>query len=109
MDIMQQKWAACAALVAMMVLPALAQAGTFSYYRFETGPAGTVPTIIVDSSGNNRDGSLFSGFPTYSANVPVAQIPQTGETNNFSMNFGGPDVVSFAYAFPFQTLTNATM
>jgi hypothetical protein len=61
----------------------------------------TVSTA-VDSSGNNLNGSLLSGNPTYSSNVPVGG-------GNFSLQLGTNDSLSFGYAFPFQTLTNATL
>lgn len=64
---------------------------------------------ITDSSGNALDGAILAGFPTYAADVPNAQVPQTGATNNFSINYNGGDAVRFAYSFPFQTLANATM
>ncbi len=82
---------------------------TIAYYRFETGPAGAVATSITDSSGNNLDGTILFGGPIYSPNVPVMQIPQTGQVDSFSMSFGFGDAASFDYEFPFQTLTNATL
>jgi hypothetical protein len=69
----------------------------------------TQAALGVDSSGNNLNGSILSGGPTYSTDVGVTQIPLTGQVNNFSMNFGGSDAASFAYAFPFDTLSNATL
>ena len=81
-----------------------ARAGTIAYYRFETGPAGTAATSIVDSSGSDRNGTILAGFPTYNSNVPLAEIPIIGQVDNFSMNFGMGAAASFAYAFPFQTL-----
>jgi hypothetical protein len=84
-------------------------ANTIAYYRFETGPAGAVATSIIDSSGNNLNGTILSGGPAYNASVPVTEIPQTGQVNQLSMNFGFNDAANFGYEFPFQTLTNATL
>jgi hypothetical protein len=59
-------------------------------------------TSIVDSSGNGLNGTIFTGSPTYSANIP----PGGG---SFSGNFSNNDAAAFAYTFPFNTQTNATL
>src|SRR5262249_22103485 len=67
-----------------------------------TGPNGAALTSAVDSSGNNLNGSILAGTPTYSSNVPVGG-------GNFSLQLGTSDALSFNYAFPFQTLTDAKL
>ncbi len=80
---------------------AAAQAGTVGYWRFEEGAADAVATgDVVDSSGHGDHGSPL-GFPTYRADVPLGVIPQTGATNNLSLELTSfEDLVSFASAFP---------
>jgi hypothetical protein len=96
--------ALCGALLLGTALSA--RADTVAYYRFETGRG---HTSIIDSSGNNLNGSIFSGAPTYSTDVGVTQIPQTGQVNKFSMNFDGSSAASFAYPFPLDTPNDATL
>ena len=91
-----------------LALSGNAYATTTAYYRFENGPAGAA-TSIVDSSGNNLNGSIFSGSPTYNASIAVTQLAVTGQVNNFSLNLVSPDSASFNYPFPFQLLNNATL
>jgi hypothetical protein len=72
--------------------------------------------LAFDSSGNGNNGTAFGGnrlahlpFPAYSSSVPVSTIPQTGASDTFSLSLGGNDGVSFNYAFPFDTDTDATL
>ena len=53
--------------------------------------------------------ALFAGSPGFSSSVPVSTIPQTGQTDTMSLSLGTGDALSFSYAFPFDTLTNATL
>jgi hypothetical protein len=96
-------------IVAIALSFSSADAGTIGYYRFESGPAGATGMTIVDSSGNNNDGTIFAGSAVYSSNVPVALIPQTGQANTMSLDLTTGDAAFFNYEFPFQTLTNATV
>jgi hypothetical protein len=84
-------------------------AETIAYYRFETGPAGAQATSIVDSSGNLLNGSILGAAPVYVTGVDITEVPQTRQANNFSMSFGVGQAASFAYAFPFNTLKDATL
>lgn len=94
------------ALLASFLPAAGLQAATVAHWRFETGPADTnvlktgVPggqqfhPSVPDSSGNGNALSVWdtgggAGY-VYRANVSSALIPQTGDTNNFSVqNTGG--------------------
>src|ERR1700674_439693 len=79
-----------------------------AYYRFE-GPDGILGNV-VDTSGHSRHhGTIQMGAPTFSRNIRVAQIPQTGTTNRSSMKFGARDRVRFGFAFPFQTEREAPL
>src|SRR5215469_16447967 len=82
---------------------------TIAYYRFETGPDGATATKILDSTTAHRNGTILTGGPKYSWGVPVTQVPSTDQIDKFSMSFGTGDAARFAYEFPFQTLTNATL
>jgi hypothetical protein len=84
-------------------LHAGAFANTLAYYRFESGPAGSVATSITDSSGNGRNGSIL-GSPIYSSSVPPNQTDDT-----LSLSLGAADGATFNYPFPFNTLANATL
>jgi hypothetical protein len=68
-----------------------AAGSTVAYYRFEEGSPNAVASGtggVLDSSGNALNGTALNG-PTYSPNVPVSTIPQTGASNNLSMHFAG--------------------
>ena len=82
---------------------------TIDYYRFETGPSGAKVTKVVDSGTGRHNGTILAGSPTFSSQVPVPIIPHTGKTDNFSLQFATGDAASFAFEFPFQTLTAATL
>jgi hypothetical protein len=88
------------------------QAGTVAYWRFETGPANTdVPHTGADGgfhgstpdvSGNGNSLSAWSqgayaGF-AYRTNVPFAFVPQTGNTNRFSVKNTGSYPAMFTSA-----------
>ena len=93
-----------AAVAAVSLTAASAQADTLGYWRFEDGTAGTdivhngdvgfYGSDIPDVSGNNNDLSVWetgggAGYG-YRAEVPFAVVPQTGEVNNLSVrNTGG--------------------
>jgi hypothetical protein len=96
-------------LLAILTLSAAAAAGTIAYYRFEDGPSGSVASSITDSSGNGNTGAVLSGGPRYNSSVPISPIPQTGAPDLLSLSFGTGDSAAFNYAFPFDTLTNATL
>ncbi len=62
---------------------------TIAYWRFEEGAANQTATgagTILDSSGNNLNGTPING-PVYSANVAASPVPQTGASNNLSLDF----------------------
>jgi hypothetical protein len=88
--------------IAGFVITGSAHASTIASYLFETGPNGAAITSVVDSSGNGLNGTILTGSPTFSSNVP----PGGG---SFSGNFGSNDAAAFAYTFPFNTQTNATL
>jgi hypothetical protein len=58
-----------------------------AHYRFEDGtPEGTA-FGATDSSGNGRNLSV-TGSPIYRSMVPATRLPQTGQTNALSVDFG---------------------
>jgi len=94
-------------------------AATIGDWRFEVGSPGSTATgfnTVLDSSGNNFNGTPFNG-PTYSANVPP---PANQGADLLSMQFNGsnqrvfvPDssmlqltqsltIEAFIYAHPLQ-------
>ena len=71
-----------------------AQATTISYYRFEGTPDTQVAAgagTVEDSQAPDNDLSVFAAGNafTYSSDVPVSPIPQTGQPNNTSGDFDG--------------------
>jgi hypothetical protein len=78
-----------------------ASATAVDNYRFENN--------LSDSGANNQPASILAGSPAFSANVPSATVPQTGAPNNASLSFATSDSLALNYAFPFDTLTNATL
>ena len=63
---------------------------TVAYWRFEDGAANAAASgtgTILDSSGNNLNGTPVSG-PVYTS-VAVNPIPQTGDANLRSLGFNG--------------------
>ena len=87
----QRRWVVLAGLIFLVVSPM--EAATVAYYRFENGTANTAASgtnSILDSSGNGLNGTPVNG-PVYTSNVPVNPVPQTGATNNLSMQFNGID------------------
>ncbi len=70
-----------------------------AYYRFEEGADGNdvAPGVnaVVDTAGadDNMNAYNAGSAPTYSANVPVATIPQSGEANTLSTYYDGSDDV----------------
>lgn len=92
-----------------LFVSSLARGQTVAYWRFEEGTANAAASgtgTIVDSSGNGNNGTAIDG-PTYSANVPVATIPQTGATNSLSMLFNGTDQQIFIPDSPSLALTQS--
>ncbi len=87
------------ALLALAAVPS--QAGVIDYYRFENN--------LNDSGSGAHAGSVFSGSPGYSSSAPAATLPQNGLSDAASLSLTAPDSVLFTYAFPFDTLTNATL
>jgi hypothetical protein len=69
--------------------PALA--GTPAYYRFEEG-SGT--TLLNSATGVNNG----AHSATYSSDVPISPIPQTGASNGFSLAFD--DIASANFTAP---------
>ncbi len=86
--------------------PPLPPVVPIAYYRFEEGTAGTaVPyggNQVVDSEGGDDNLNAYNAAaaPDYSANVPVATIPQTGATNTLSSYYDGSDDLYTALAGP---------
>lgn len=73
-----------------------------AHYRFEEGTAGAAATgPILDSVDSSPDG-LPGGGPVYHADVPMATIPQTGESNTLSLEFTGSESVRFDTIFAFH-------
>lgn len=79
-----------------------ANSATLALYSFDTGPSGATASTIVDSSGNNLNGSILTGAPTYNSTAPLG-----GGPHSISLSTGSSMV--FNYAFPFNVLTNATL
>jgi hypothetical protein len=93
----------CSLIAACVIIQSgNAWGATIALYSFETGPNRAPVTTVFDSSGNGLNGSTLSGAPTYSSNTPVGG-------GNFSLQLGVSDSASFTYAFPFQTLKDATL
>ncbi|MCI0337980.1 MAG: LamG domain-containing protein [Acidobacteria bacterium] len=91
-------------------LAASAQGSTVAYWRFEEGAPNQVASGPVHDSAGTNDGSPF-GIPMYSADVPVAVIPQTGAPNTLSLELttSFQDRVAFASAFPFNQPGDVTL
>lgn len=60
-------------------------AGTLAYYRFEGEMAGTPIKTVKDSEGKSTAKGSWNS--TYSSNVPLPVIPQTGAANAGSASF----------------------
>jgi hypothetical protein len=104
---MQKKCLSLAALAMGISVPAFAE--TVAYWRFETGPADTdvIHTLgagefeptISDVSGNGNHLSVWMqgdyGGSRYRTDVPFSPVPQTGATNNFSVQNTGADPSMF--------------
>jgi hypothetical protein len=87
----------------------IARATTVAYWRFEEGSPGAAASgtgAILDSSGNGNNGTPVDG-PTYSTNVPVSIIPETGAPNQLSMLFNGTDQQIFIPDSPSLALTQS--
>jgi len=86
-----------------MLLATAAFGGTVAYYRFDG-------STLNDSTGNaSQNGTMSSGSASYSSTVPGATVPQTGQSNTQSISLGASNYPLFNYAFPFDTLANATL
>src|SRR5262245_53173958 len=96
-------------MLALALLPQFSFAATVAYWRFENGMANTAATgngTILDSSGNNRNGTAING-PLYQANVAGNPVPQTGAANTLSMAFNGVDQRIFVPDNPAFALTHS--
>ena len=71
---------ACLAAAVLIGVCSQAQAAPISYYRFEEGLGNTV----IDAVDNSVDGTHTA---VYSSGVPVDPVPQTGASNQFSLEF----------------------
>jgi len=93
--------AAVAAIVLVCAGGIRAETANDRYYRFEEGVAGQPASgagSIVDSVHNSPDGTP-SGDPIYSADVPMAVVPLTGQANTLSLSFNGAQSVLFDSLF----------
>ena len=75
----------------LTITPGEAQPYTVAYWRFEEGLPGTAVAgfnTVLDSSGNNLNGTAING-PIYSSSVGANPIPQTREANLLSLEFNG--------------------
>lgn len=73
---------AIAALILTVLATAIADASTVAYYRFEQGSG----TDMYDSVTSSNQGTQNAGF---SEDVPISPVPQTGQSNTYSMYFDG--------------------
>src|SRR5574341_1380112 len=93
-------------------LASLISSTTVAYWRFEEGTdggaaAGAGSILDVSPSANH---ATPSGSPTYRAEVAVSPIPATDAANSLSLEFDDvSDKVTVGTAFPFNTLTDATL
>ena len=78
-----------------------ASAATIDDYRFEND--------LSDSGTGAHAASVLAGSSAFSADIPLATIPQTGLSNTKSLALTTADALVFDYAFPFDTLANATL
>jgi hypothetical protein len=106
---MCRRGAACGVFGLALFLSPFARGQTVAYWRFEEGTANAAASgtgTILDSSGDGNNGTPMNG-PTYSTNVPVATIPQTGATNSLSMLFNGTNQQIFIPDSPSLALTQS--
>jgi len=98
------------ALFVGLAISSRAWGQTVGYYTFSEGTPGNVATgtgTVLDSSGNGFNGTPVDG-PTYSSNVPVTTVPQTGAPDTASMHFSGSNLQSvFIPDNPAFQLTNS--
>jgi Concanavalin A-like lectin/glucanases superfamily len=82
------------------------------YYRFEEGVAGNCASgagSIVDSYFGSPDGTP-DGCPVYSADVPFAVIPLTGQPDTLSLSFSGAQSILFdSFFLLHRTFGDATL
>ncbi len=113
MRVTEMKWMAVAALSVVLAWMAhdSAQAATVAYYRFEEGPADTAATAansILDTAGSVH--GTPGGSPVYRTSVATGVIPQTGQANNFCLQFSGGQSIFFNTTFLLHDVTkDATM
>ena len=91
----------CILAIVLGLLGNSAQAATVAYWNFEEGSVGTSPAdqsgisgppwSVLDTSGNNYHMGVLDSpnAPTYSSSVPSSTIPNSGASNNLSLDFGG--------------------
>jgi hypothetical protein len=85
---------------------------TVGYWRFEESSAGQQASgagSILDTSGAGDNGTPGGG-PTYRADAAANPVPQTGASNQLSLEFEGTDDnITFSSAFEFNHPTDATL
>jgi hypothetical protein len=87
--------------IAFQIMSSTAFATVIDYYRFENN--------LTDSGTGAHNATVLAGSPTFSSTVPAATIPQTELSDTKSLSMATSDALLFSYAFPFDTLTNATL
>lgn len=100
-------------VAALLAFPALANASTVAYWRFEEATSGAVAAgaggeaiydnSVLDSSGNGNHIRTYATWsaPTYVTTVPFATVAQTGATNSATLSLdGGDDLYSGAAVAP---------
>jgi len=85
----------------VQIVSSTAFATVIDYYRFENN--------LIDSGTGAHNATVLAGSPTFSSSVPAATIPQTGQSDTKSLSMATADALLFSYAFPFDSLTNATL
>ena len=91
------------------VLEARLCLSTIAYWRFEEGSsnmAATGANTILDSSGNNLNGTPIGG-PVYRSSVAENPIPLTGQPNRLSLDFNGTNQRIFIPDNPLFALTHS--
>lgn len=85
----------------------ISAANAVAYYRLE----GNVDDSVVGGS----PGTLIAGgsgvYPTFSSDVPVSTVPETGDADEFSLHFdgSGSSLAFFGSSFPLNAPGDATV
>ena len=85
-----KKCSVASALAIFCLLTTVTTASTIGLWRFEEGTAGNTATgasSVLDSASTNHGSP--SGDPTYSSDLPLPVIPQSGLINTTSLSFDG--------------------